>query len=104
MGIIVDNEIVNSIEDIIPVRDRIIVLRLKGAMPITIVGACIPQGYRPKEEKEHTYKELEAKIRKSKAKGQIYILGDMNARIQKAEGTEETKTHRRAYIRTRSSE
>ncbi len=91
MGIVIDNEIVKNIEDIIPVSERIIVLRLKGTMPITIIGAYIPQAHRPKEEKEHTYKELEAQIRKYKAKGPIYVLGDMNARIQKAEGTEEKK-------------
>ncbi len=57
-------------------------------MTTTIIGAYIPQAHRPKEEKEHTDKELEAQLRKYKAKGPLYILGDMNARIQKAEGTD----------------
>ncbi len=46
-----DNEMVKNIEDIIPISDRIIVLRLRGTMPVTIIGAYIPQAHRPKEKK-----------------------------------------------------
>ena len=51
----------------------------------------MPQAHRPKEEKDAAYRELEAQIRKYKAKGPIYVMGDMNARIQKPEGNEERK-------------
>ncbi len=91
VGVIINNEIVKNIDDIIPITDRLIVLRLKGTMTTTIIGTYMPQAHRPKEEKDAAYKELESQIRKYKAQGPIYIMGDMNARIQKPEGNEERR-------------
>ena len=48
--------------------------------------SCCLSLFPKKREKDAAYKELEAQIRKYKAKGPIYILGDLNARIQKPEG------------------
>ena len=50
----------------------------------TYICVYIPQAGRPTEEKEKVYKELEQQMRKYKSKRPIYVLGDLNARVQKA--------------------
>ena len=89
VGIVVENKHVQNIADIEPVSDRIIRITLNARLPITLLGIYLPQAGRPEEEGEEVVKEVEKEIRKWKAKGPLYILGDMNARIQRAEGRRE---------------
>ena len=89
VGIVVENKYVQYIEDIEPINDRIIRMTLNGKMPVTILGIYLPQAGRPEEEGELIAKQVDREIKKWKAKGPLYILGDMNARIQRAEGRRE---------------
>ena len=61
-------------------------------MPVSFLGIYLPQAGRPEEEGELIAKQVDKEIRKWKAKGPLYILGDMNARIQRAEGGEKRNT------------
>ena len=89
VGIVIENKYVQYIDDIEPISDRIIRMTLNGKMPVTLIGVYMPQAGRPEEEGEQIGKQVEKEIRKWKTKGPIYILGDMNARIQRAEGRRE---------------
>ncbi len=53
VGIVINNDIVKNVDDIIPITDKLIVIRLKGTLETTIIGTYMPQAHRPKEEKSH---------------------------------------------------
>jgi exonuclease III len=91
VGVVIENSLVKNILDIEPVNDRLIKLVLNGTIPITMLGVYIPQAGRPEEEKDRAYKAVEENIRKAKSKGPLYIFGDLNARIQKAESNREKR-------------
>ncbi len=55
-------------------------------MPTTMIGVYMPQAGRTEEEREKAYETLCRTIRQYKGRGPLYIRGDMNARIQRAEG------------------
>ncbi len=82
----IENKYVQYIKDIEPISDRIIRIMLKGTMPTTMIGAYMPQAGRAEEDRDKAYEELSKVVRKYKGRGPLYLVGDMNARIQKAEG------------------
>ena len=61
-------------------------ITLNATLPITIINTHIPQAERPEDEKLQIYNDLRHIINKCRNKGPTYLIGDMNARIQKAEG------------------
>ena len=75
---------IKNIEDIIPTDDRLITIRLKGTLPITIINTYPPQADRPNEEKDKAYNNLQEEIRRYHKKGPTYIGGDFNARLRTA--------------------
>ncbi len=54
-----------------------------------MLGIYLPQAGRPEEERERVYETLGRLIRQYKGRGPLYILGDMSARVQRAEGRSE---------------
>ncbi len=86
VGVVIDNKHVQHITDIEPINDRMIRIMIKGRMPTTLIGAYMPQAGRTEEDREKTYDTLGKVIKQYKGRGPLYLLGDMNARIQKAEG------------------
>ncbi len=89
VGIVIENKYIQYISDIEPISDRIIRITMTGNLPVTLLGIYLPQAGRPEEEGEEIGKMVEKEIRKWKSKGPLYILGDMNARVQRAEGRRE---------------
>ena len=83
VGFVIKNDFVKYIEDIIPHTDRIIELKLKGAIQINLICVYMPQAERTEEEKDEVYKTLSEITKKCINKGPCYILGDWNARMQK---------------------
>jgi exonuclease III len=82
VGFVIRNDYLQYVEDIQPINDRICILRLRHAAPITLIGVYIPQAFRPDEEKEAVYKELTKYTKKYRHDGPTYVLGDFNARVQ----------------------
>ena len=82
VGFVIDNDYIQYIDDIEPVNDRLCVLRLRHAAPITLLAVYIPQALRPEEEKEEAYDILTKYTRSYVHKGPTYVLGDFNARVQ----------------------
>ena len=75
--------------DIEPISDKLMHITMNATLPITIINTHIPQAERPEEEKHQIYKEIRHILCKCRSKGPTYLIGDMNARIQKAEGRSE---------------
>ncbi len=86
VGVVIDNKHIQHVEDVEPLNDRMIRLTIKGSMPTTMLGVYMPQAGRLEADRDKAYDTLNRIIRKYKGRGPIYIVGDMNARIQKAEG------------------
>jgi endonuclease/exonuclease/phosphatase family metal-dependent hydrolase len=84
-----DNRFIQYVDDIEPVNDRLCVLKLRHAAPISIIAVYIPQAFIAEEEKEAVYKVLTEHTRKSVHKGPCYVTGDFNARIQARISTDE---------------
>ena len=91
VAFVVANELLKYVLDIEPVTDRLCTLTLNYVMPVTLVNTYILQAMRPTVEKEETYKALAKQINTHKNQGPTYVLGDMNARVQKAMSREESK-------------
>ena len=72
-----------NILDIEPMTYRLCSIALNYVVPTTLIAVYIPQAMRPTEEKEDTYSRLEKCDGKHKSKGPTYVMGDMNARVQK---------------------
>ena len=80
-ALIVANNILQYIEDIEPITDRLMYAVLRGTVETTIIVVYTPPADRPQEEKHKAYEDLQKVIDKRKNKGPIYILGDWNARL-----------------------
>ena len=83
VGFVIRNDYLKYVLDVEPVTDRLCTMTLNYVTPITLVCTYIPQAMRPAEEKEQTYKHLARHYKLHKNEGPTYILGDMNARVQK---------------------
>ncbi len=86
VGVVIDNKHVQHIMDVEPINDRVIRIMIKGRLPTTMIGAYMPQAGRSEEDRDKAYENLSRIIRKYRGRGPMYVVGDMNARIQKAEG------------------
>ncbi len=86
VGVVIENKHIQHVEDVEPMNDRMIRLAIKGSMPTTMLGVYMPQAGRSEADRDKAYDTLNGIVRKYKGRGPIYIVGDMNARIQKAEG------------------
>ena len=51
LAIVIKNDYLKYVQDIEPIDDRLMILTLKGIMPITIINTYIPQAERPEEER-----------------------------------------------------
>ena len=91
VAIVVENNLVKHILDIEPINDRLMYITSKGTINYCIIATHVPQAERPTEEKEKIYKGIKEITRKNKGKGTVIILGDMNARIQKAANNRERR-------------
>ena len=84
VAVIIKNSWVEHIVDIEPLGDRAMYIIIKATMEITTIVAHTPQAIRPEEEREKVYELIEGAIRKRKGKGPVIVMGDVNARVQKA--------------------
>lgn len=82
---------IQNIEDIEPINDKLIHITLKDHMPIKIIGVHIPQAKRQTEDKEEMYNTIHKIANEHKNKGPVIIMGDFNARIQRARNREEAQ-------------
>ena len=57
-------------------------LKLKGTVEISIIGAYAPTAQATDKQKDQFYNTLDNETRKAKNRGFTLIVGDFNARIQ----------------------
>ena len=98
VGFVIDNNFAKYIEDVIPHTDRIIQLKLKGTCNINLFSVYLPPATTTKSAeknwtkfKEDVYQKLEIITNKTKGKVPMYIMGDWNARMQKAQNKTEKR-------------
>ena len=98
VGFVIDNKFAKYVEDVIPHTDRIIQLKLKGTCNINVFSVYLPPAITTKsveknwtQFKENVYQKLEKITNTAKGKGPMYIMGDWNARMQKAQNKAERK-------------
>ena len=84
VGFAINRKIAGCIEDIKPINDRLCSLTLRGTVSINIISTYIPQAGRELSERTSMYDLLEKEYKKCRHDGPTYILGDFNARVQKA--------------------
>ena len=89
---VIANHLTKAILDIEPINDRLTTILLNYQLPIKIINVHCHHAERTDEEKEKIYDELQKEILQHKHKGPVFIVGDFNARIQKAMNREE-RTH-----------
>ena len=82
VGFIIKNLLINYIKDIKPINDRIIVITMGYAMPLTIICVYIPTAEHSEEEKDTIYEQIEEEDNKRASKGPTIIAGGVNAIIQ----------------------
>lgn len=82
VGFAISNRLSNVTLDLLPVSDRIMVLRLqlKSGEFLKLVSVYGPTMQRSNEEKEHFYESLNTVVNANK-QDQIIVLGDFNARV-----------------------
>ena len=91
VAIVINNKLLKYLKDIITISDRMMILTLKATCEINIICLYIPQAMRPTEEKERVYKELHKNTNKYKNRGPLYVIGDWNAKIRRAQNKAERK-------------
>ena len=84
VGIIINNKIANYITDVEPINDRVIKIEIEYRKPVVIFCVYAPTAASETSEKEKFYEILQKEYDKHKYKKAVYIIGDWNARIQKA--------------------
>ena len=89
VAFVLSNKVMKHVKDIEPVSDRILKLVLDYAADITFINCYAPQAYRSKEDKDSFYNGLRTTHKTSQGTGPTFILGDFNARVQKAINAEE---------------
>lgn len=83
-AIVIKNEGMQNIEDIEPINDSAIYIKLKSHRPITIIGVHIPQAEISTEDKDRIYTAIQHIVTANKGKGPVLVMGDLNAMIKKA--------------------
>ena len=82
VAIVISNKLEGIIDDIDPVNDRIMSLKLRYKVPITIFSIYAPPSERTTQEKETFYELLTPLFKKASARGPAILGGDFNARVQ----------------------
>ena len=82
VAIVIANKIMNMVQDVQPVSDRIMRMTLSYATPITVISVYAPTANRSRKEKDLFYETLQNTYQKAKNIGCVFIAGDLNARVQ----------------------
>ena len=90
VAFVIRNELTNYIQDIIPINERLMIIKLKGTMSITIIVCYAPTANAETSEKDKFYKTLHNEMRKAKNRGFVACIGDFNARTLAKLSEEET--------------
>lgn len=88
VGILLKKELGSMVDDIRPVSDRVIAIRIQTRpKPITIVQVYAPIADSTIEELETFYEDVEKSLKNARKDGPVFVMGDLNAKIGKgAEG------------------
>ena len=92
VGIVINNELRNYIEDIDPINDRIMSITLGNTMPTTFINNYSRPATKKHstEDKIEHYEKLKETQLKHQGKGPTFTMGDFNARIQRKLNEQET--------------
>ena len=90
VAIIVKNKLINYMEDIQPINERLMTITLNLAIPVTVIAVYAHTAMEDYEIKKKLYDEIKAEFTKHKSKHITHIVGDFNARIQTKLSEEET--------------
>ena len=71
VAIVIKNKMIKHMEDIEPINDRLMTMKLKGTLQIKIINTYIPQAKRPGEEKDTAYQKLRKSKNTQKIKDQL---------------------------------
>lgn len=91
VGMIIRNELRNYVKDVIPINSRLIILILRGIIPITIISTYAPTADKTDTEKDKYYNVLQNEIRKGKQRSTL-----PNGRLQRKDTTPKHLTWKRA--------
>ena len=91
VGWVIENSVLKLLTDVIPISDRIILLRMEmpANMTMTLICAYAPQAERDEDFKEKFYDQLQSVYKKYESGGPTLIMADFNARVQTATSEEE---------------
>ena len=64
------------------IDSRVMIIRLRSTVPITIIAIYAPTAPSPTTEKDTFYKILKEEYRKGRTRGIAIIMGDFNVRLQ----------------------
>ena len=73
----------HNIQDVRPAGSRMMSLEIEAKPKTRIIAAYAPHAYRPQEEKESFYDELNCQVKEGAKGGMTIIAGDLNARLGK---------------------
>ena len=82
VAVVIKNEMRNYVQDVVMVSERIIILKLRGTVPITVIGVYAPTALATEAKKTMFYKTLKNEARKAKNRGAVFLMGNFNARVQ----------------------
>ena len=82
VAIVICNDLLNYIQEIEPIDDRIMYMTLGHTMPVTFVNVYAPTAEHDTETKESFYTKLRRVQIKKQKKGPTYTCGAFNARAQ----------------------
>ena len=91
LAIAINNKYKQNIDTIHPISDRLMAITLKGTVNISFINIYAYTATATQEQKELLYKQLKASQIGLRKQGPVYTMGDFNARIQKADNTQEEK-------------
>ena len=90
VAMVVKNELRSCVADVEPVNGMIQVMTLRGSPNIRIVGCYDPTAQRPSEERLH-YTKHYSKLLNRHGYQVVYVLGDVNVRVQIAQEGEQPR-------------
>ena len=82
VAVVFRNEMRNYVQKVIHINERIIAVKMRGVVPITIIGVYAPTAMASWEKKQEFYKTLKLETKKAKNNGATFVMGDFNARLQ----------------------
>lgn len=69
-GCVINNKFIKYIDDIIPISDKLIAIRINGTCKSTMINNYTPQAYRDTEEKQEAYDDLGGTFQNTKVRDQ----------------------------------